>query len=101
MGHDLKTKMPVLPPLQRKKKFELKPFNAGDHVCTLWDTERLIEMLESRARGYSGTLRQILCSSAHALRAQKAVLLAYEEAADAAATELDEVVNEMRNQEAR
>ncbi len=71
---------------------------ASDYIRPDFTTAMLIEFLEAKARGYNGSLRALLCTSAAALRDQKAALLRYEEAADAAATELDEVVNEMRVQ---
>ena len=73
-------------------------FSAAAHIRKDWTTSDLIEFLESRARGYNGLLRELLCTSAQGLREQQAALLAYEESADAAAEETDEVVHEMRVQ---
>ena len=71
-------------------------FNAAAHVRPDFTTAMLIEFLEAKARGYNGHLRALLCTSAAALRDQQAALLRYEGAGDAAAKELDEVVNSMR-----
>lgn len=53
---------------ERRRKFELKPFSADDHVRTDWSVEDMIEFLETRALGYNGLLRQILCTAAAMLR---------------------------------
>ncbi len=69
---------------------------ASDYLRPDFTTTMLIEFLEAKARGYNGHLRALLCTSAAALRDQQAALRRFEEARDAAATELDEVINEMR-----
>lgn len=48
-----------------------RPFVAEDHVRADWDAEFLIEELERRARGYTGLLREVLCTAADILRDQR------------------------------
>jgi len=53
---------------------ERKIWTAADYVRPDWDVDHLIEMLESRACGYDGILRSVLCSAARRLRDQGAAL---------------------------
>ncbi len=75
---------------------ELTVWMASDYLRPDFTTAMLIEFLEAKARGYNGHLRALLCTSAAKIRDQDAALRRYEEAGDAAATELDEVVSSMR-----
>lgn len=45
-----------------------RTFSASEYVREDWLPEDLIEMLESRARGYNGILRAVLCTAAAMLR---------------------------------
>ena len=43
-------------------------FNPGEYVRHNWSNIQVAEQLEDRARGYSGTLREVLCTAARILR---------------------------------
>lgn len=43
-------------------------FNAADHIRRDWAYGDVVGFLENRARGYNGSLRQILCTAAHMLK---------------------------------
>lgn len=45
-----------------------RPYNAADHVRTDWTFAEVSDFLDARARGYSGQLREILCTAAAQLR---------------------------------
>ncbi len=70
----------ALPPgLRSRKSAPRREWKAEDYIRGDWGTEHLIERLEQRARGYDGLLRELLCTSAEALRQQNKVLLKHAE----------------------
>ncbi len=65
----------------KRQKAPRYVFSAAAHVREDWLPEDLIDMLESRARGYNGTLRQVLCTAAQRLRDQQNAIARLSEAA--------------------
>lgn len=74
-------------------------FSAAAHIREDWLPEDLIDLLESRARGYNGILRQVLCTAAATLRQQEVALTGYraEAIGDMLKSEEREPLDEMRN----
>jgi hypothetical protein len=73
MSHDGETSGPVTRKERRVAygKRQAAPrhvFSASEHIREDWTPGHLIEMLESRARGYNGILRAVLCTAAAMLR---------------------------------
>lgn len=73
-------------------------WEASDYLRPDFTTTMLIELLEAKARGYNGRLRELLCTSAAALRDQQMALRALEGIIEnrTSEDEFDEVVNSMR-----
>ena len=60
--------MPNKEKYEPRKKAPRREFDAKDYVHEDWSTVDLADMLEDRARGYNGFLRQILCTASAKLR---------------------------------
>jgi hypothetical protein len=67
------------PAHSQKKRSERQVFDAADYVRPDWNAEDVIYLLERRARGYNGLLRQILCTAAAMLRNPESLDLAEKE----------------------
>lgn len=84
MSHD-ETSGPVTRKERRKayggkrRKITPRPFKAFDYVRQDWSGVHLVEMLESRAHGYNGMLRALLCTSAAMLGEQNAQIMGLED----------------------
>lgn len=68
-------------------------FKPSDHIRSDWDSDHLIESLEKRARGYSGLLREVLCSAAEQIRRDQRFLKAYRDELDARGQRMNDPVD--------
>ena len=79
---------------RKKQKAERKIWTAAALVRTDWSAEQCIEDLERRARGYSGMLCELLCTSAQRLRDAQLEINNLHEEIDHMAEELNAVAED-------
>ncbi len=85
----------------KRQKLPPRPFKASDYVRQDWGPADLIAQLYSRARGYNGILRQLLCTAAALIKHQTTVITGYRDQAISEAVEAEMVapVVSKRNQQ--